>query len=129
MSTRRTAFPFLRMQRGDAPPDASTLGVTVSALNVGMPQNDSFAKSGKQDRKVAELVDIVLGWFDDTPGPAVVGLNEIAPVIEEKLVALLEARRPNAVGSAASETDCLLWRAPHGLSLRLSLLDYFLTKN
>ena len=74
------------MLRGDGPPDASTLG--VSALNVGMPEEHSFLK--KQDKKVADLADIIEQWFDDMPGPAVVGLNEIAPGIANKLVAALE---------------------------------------
>ena len=108
------------MPRGDAPPDASTLG--VSALNVGMPEEHSFGK--RQSSKVAQLADIIERWLGDTQGPAVVGLNEIAPGIANNLVReLVEARVLN-VGSAAHETNCLLWRAPDTTSLSLRLLSY-----
>ena len=115
--TPRAQDPCLAMERGDAstrarPPDASSLGVT--ALNVGMIQADAFsgiaprwARKGKQDEKLEVLAGHVLRWLQE--GPAVVGLNEIAPSLVEKLVRKLEQRRLD-VGIATSDSNSLLWR-------------------
>jgi hypothetical protein len=102
--------PFLAMERGDAstrthPPDASTLGVT--AFNVGMLQAISFAQ--RQDEKVAELAGHVKRWLEE--GPAVVGLNEIAPSIAKKLVEKLKEQKLD-VDIATSDSNSLLWRTP-----------------
>ena len=88
------------------PPDASTLGVT--AFNVGMIDPKAFAKT--QYDKVAELATHVKSWLDSEE-LAVVGLNEIAPSIAEKLVEELERRKLD-VGIATSESNSLLWRTP-----------------
>ena len=98
------------MERGDAstrthPPDASTLGVT--AFNVGMLQAISFAQT--QDEKVAELAGHVKRWLEE--GPAVVGLNEIAPSIAKKLVEKLKEQKLD-VDIATSDSNSLLWRTP-----------------
>ena len=68
---------------GTLPPDASTLVAT--AFNVGMINPDSFGKM--QDDKVRQLAGHVAKWLEQ--GPAVVGLNEIAPSIAVKLVGKL----------------------------------------
>ena len=85
-------------------PDASTLWVT--ALNVGMPQANSFDKS--QDEKVAKLAGYVEKWLEEDL--AVVGLNEIDPTIAEKLKRAL-AQKVN-VGMVIHETNSLVWRLP-----------------
>ena len=61
--------------------DASTLMAT--ALNVGMPQEESFR--GAHKAKVSKLARIVQDWLRD-PVPAVVGLNELHPTIANKLM-------------------------------------------
>ena len=90
------------------PPDASTLGVTVTAYNVGMIQADAFGK--KQPSMVATLADYVVNWLN-VEGPAVVGLNEIAPSMAKKLVEKLERQKLD-VGIATSDSNSFLWRTP-----------------
>ena len=88
------------------PPDASILGVT--AINVGMPQADAFG--WWQGMRVAELANHVTKWLSD--GPTVVGLNEIAPDIAEKLEKELEHRGLDVV-IETHESNSLLWQL-HG---------------
>jgi hypothetical protein len=87
------------------PPDASTLVVT--ALNVGMIHRDSFTR--QQDHLVAALAGHVEKWLEE--GPAVVGLNEIHPIIARKLVRQL-GRQQLDVGIATNDSNSLLWRTP-----------------
>ena len=91
------------------PPDASTLGVTVTAYNVGMIQADAFGK--KQPSMVATLADYVVNWLN-VEGPAVVGLNEIAPEIAGKLEKTLKEQWQLNVGRATHETNTILWCSP-----------------
>ena len=93
-------------------PDASTLGATC--FNVGMIASDSFAS--QQQGKVVELARHVFGWVQD--GPAVVGLNEIAPTIAQHLVERLQSDHGLAVDIATHESNSLLWRT---LSILLSI--------
>ena len=83
--------------------DASTLMAT--ALNVGMPQEESFR--GTQLQKVSKLARIVQEWLRE-PVPAVVGLNELHPTIANKLMEEL----PMTIDVATHGTNSLLWRAP-----------------
>ena len=84
--------------------DASTLGVT--AFNVGMINPDSFGRM--QDEKVAELARYVEQWLQLEDGPAVVGLNEIAPTIAQKVVEKLELE----VDIVTHDSNSVLWRTP-----------------
>ena len=87
--------------------DASMLGAT--AFNVGMITDHAFKNT--QDQKVAELAGHVEQWLVLDGGPAVVGLNEIAPNIAQKLVARLK-RQGLDVEIATHESNSLLWRIP-----------------
>ena len=100
------------------PPDASTLGVTVTAYNVGMIQANAFGK--KQPSMVATLADYVVNWLN-VEGPAVVGLNEIAPNIAELLEQALW-RRGFKVSIATHESNSLLWRSVLDWSLSTTFL-------
>ena len=101
---------------GAASADASTLGVT--AFNVGMLDEKAFGS--KQNSKVSDLAELVCRWLALDHGPAnVVGLNEIAPSIAQKLVEKLQGKGLD-VGFATHESNTLLWR----LSM-LSLLVCF----
>ena len=92
------------------PADASTLGtLTVTALNVGMMQADSF--KSQQKALVARLARHVLGWLDG-PGAAVVGLNEIHSTIAEKLKLKLVQLMMVRIQIATCESNSLVWRAP-----------------
>ena len=99
------------MPGASTPADASTLGtLTVTALNVGMIQEDAYRSS--QGVKVKKLAGHVLGWLDG-PGAAVVGLNEIHPTIAGELMRLLQQlAQAMGVQIATSESNSLLWRAP-----------------
>ena len=89
-------------------PDASTL--TVTALNVGMHQEDSFKRT--QGVLVAKLARYVQEWLDG-PGAAVVGLNEIHPTIAGKLMSeLRQSPQRMDVQIATSGSNSLLWCAP-----------------
>ena len=94
---------------GTLPPDASTLVAT--AFSVGMISSDSFGKT--QDDKVRQLVGHVGKWLQQ--GPAVVGLNEIAPIISVKLVEKLNMQ--SEVGVAIHESNTVLWRISINLCL------------
>ena len=87
-------------------PDASTLGAT--AFNVGMLQVDSFGN--KHSARVNELAGYVKTWLED--GPAVVGLNEIAPNIAEHLVERLQQHHKFNVGIATHQSNSVMWRNP-----------------
>ena len=110
--------PFLAMERGDAStraltPDASTLRVT--AFNVGMIQDDAFSgkrySAGTQDANLTELAGHVQRWLEE--GPAVVGLNEIAPEIAAWLEITLKEQTETQwmlnVGRATHETNTIFW--------------------
>ena len=96
-------------RRGDGPPEASTLSVT--SINVGEMQESGLAK----------LRNSIRQWLGDDQGPAVIGLDEIAPSIAIKIVATLE-NQPGSLrlGLAMNQggykrdgwVSCLLWRAP-----------------
>ena len=88
-----------------ATPDASMLGAI--AFNVGMIDANCFKKD--QDAKIQELAGYVEGWLHLEGGPAVVGLNEIAPPIAKKLVDRLQRNDVN-VGVFTHESNSLLWR-------------------
>ena len=61
------------------PADASTLGtLTVTALNVGMKEEDSFKST--QGTQLARLAGIIMKWLEG-PGAAAVALNENHPKI------------------------------------------------
>ena len=94
--------------------DASTLCCT--AFNVGMNNPTSFATS--QDEKLQTLAGHVKKWLDQ-PGPAVVGLNELAPNLAQKLVRDKLAKLP--IGTATNETNCVLWRTILNTSLLVLL--------
>ena len=70
---------------------------------------DSFGKM--QDDKVRQLAGHVVKWLQQ--GPAVVGLNEIAPTIAVKLVEKLNMHYE--VGIATHESNTVLWRIPINL--------------
>ena len=63
-----------------------------------------------QQAKVQELADHVSTWLHE--GLAVVGINEIHPVIAVKLVNDLLFRKNVDVGIATHETNSVLWRTP-----------------
>ena len=86
------------------PPGASTLGVT--ALNVGMNVPDAFGKN--QGDKVSELAVHVYNWLA-YEGPAVVGLNEIAPGFVQMLVVLLREAKFD-VHYVCQDSNCFMWR-------------------
>ena len=66
------------------PADASTLGtLTVTALNVGMKDEDSFKSI--QGLQVARLAGIIMEWLEG-PGAAAVALNDIHSTIAEKVL-------------------------------------------
>ena len=92
-------------------PEASALWVT--SLNVGLPDENAFGV----DAKIKELANIVDGWLSLVCGRppddlAVVGLNEIAPPLANKLEAELEYRGL-PVTLALHYSNCLVWRPPH----------------
>ena len=95
--------------------DASTLCCT--AFNVGMNMPSSFATS--QDEKLQILAGHVQKWLDQ-PGPAVVGLNELAAPLQQKLV--LDKLGNVPIGLAANDTNCLLWRTILNTSLLVWLV-------
>ena len=103
---------FEMARRYFAMPDASTLGATC--FNVGMIDSTSFGS--QQEGKVVELAGHVNEWLQD--GPAVVGLNEIAPTIAQHLVERLQSDHGLAVDIATHESNSLLWRT---LSILLSI--------
>ena len=93
------------------PADASTLGtLTVTALNVGMKEEDSFKSN--QGSKVARLAGIIMKWLEG-PGAAAVALNEIHSAIAEKVLRELQQKSPHMdIQKATSYSNSLLWRAP-----------------
>ena len=94
------------------PADASTLGtLTVTALNVGMNQEDSCKRS--QGSQVAKLAGIIMKWLEG-PGAAAVALNEVHSTIAEKVLRELQQKAPAAMNiqKATSYSNSLLWRAP-----------------
>ena len=88
-----------------ARPDASTLGAT--AFNVGMIDAHAFKRD--QDEKIQELPGHVEGWLQVEGGPAVVGLNEIAPPIAKKLIERLQRDNNLNVGHFTHESNTLMW--------------------
>ena len=93
------------------PADASTLGtLTVTALNVGMKDEDSFKSI--QGLQVARLAGIIMEWLEG-PGAAAVALNEIHSTIAEKVLRELQQKAPAMnIQKATSYSNSLLWRAP-----------------
>ena len=93
------------------PADASTLGtLTVTALNVGMKEEDSFKSI--QGSQVARLAGIIMEWLEG-PGAAAVALNEIHSTIAEKVLRELQQKAPAMnIQKATSYSNSLLWRAP-----------------
>ena len=93
------------------PADASTLGtLTVTALNVGMKEEDSFKSI--QGSLRARLAGIIMKWLEG-PGAAAVALNEIHPKTAEKILRDLQQKAPQMnMQKATSDTNSLLWRAP-----------------
>ena len=93
------------------PADASTLGtLTVTALNVGMKEEDSFKSI--QGSQVARLAGIIMKWLEG-PGAAAVALNEIHSTIAEKVLRELQQKAPAMnIQKATSYSNSLLWRAP-----------------
>ena len=93
------------------PADASTLGtLTVTALNVGMKEEDSFKSI--QGSQVARLAGIIMKWLEG-PGAAAVALNEIHSTIAEKVLRELQQKAPAMnIQKATSYSHSLLWRAP-----------------
>ena len=81
----------------------STLGATADASTLGVT---AFGRM--QDEKVAELARYVEQWLQLEDGPAVVGLNEVAPTIAQKVVEKLELE----VGIATHDSNSVLWRTP-----------------
>ena len=90
------------------PADASTLGtLTVTALNVGMNQEDS--RKCRQSSLRARLAVIIMQWLEG-PGAAAVALNEIHPEIA---VQLHRDPAPNMdIQIATSLSNSLLWCVP-----------------
>ena len=84
--------------------DASMLGAT--AFNVGMNASNSFAKH--QDIQVGELADYVKGWLSLDGQPSVVGLNELAPNIAQRLLTNLQNQHVD-IGIASYDTNHLVW--------------------
>ena len=93
------------------PADASTLGtLTVTALNVGMPEQDS--SKSNQGSQVAHLAGTIMEWLEG-PGAAAVALNEIHSTIAEKVLRELQQKAPAMnIQKATSYSNSLLWRAP-----------------
>ena len=93
------------------PADASTLGtLTVTALNVGMKEEDSFKSI--QGSLRARLAGIIMKWLEG-PGAAAVALNEIHSTIAAKLLRELQQTAPaKNIPKATSYSNRLLWRAP-----------------
>ena len=93
------------------PADASTLGtLTVTALNVGMKDEDSFTSI--QGLQVARLAGIIMEWLEG-PGAAAAALNEIHSTIAEKVLRVLQQNAPAMkIQKAISNSNSLLWRAP-----------------
>ena len=93
------------------PADASTLGtLTVTALNVGMKDEDSYKSS--QGLQVARLAEIIMEWLAGS-GAAAVALNEIHSTIAEKVLRELQQKAPAMnIQKATSYSNSLLWRAP-----------------
>ena len=93
------------------PADASTLGtLTVTALNVGMKEEDSFKSI--QGSQVARLAGIIMKWLEG-PGAAAVALNEVHSTIAEKVLRELQQKAPAMnIQKATSYSNSLLWRAP-----------------
>ena len=94
------------------PADASTLGtLTVTALNVGMKEEDSFKST--QGTQLARLAGIIMKWLEG-PGAAAVALNEIHPEIAVKLQRGLRQRAPRNmdIQIATSQSNSLLWCVP-----------------
>ena len=95
------------------PADASTLGtstLTVTALNVGMNQEDN--NKARQGSLMRRLAKNIMTWLD-RPEDAAVALNEIHSNIAEKLLKELQDRAPEMnIQKATSHSNSLLWRAP-----------------
>ena len=94
------------------PADASTLGtLTVTALNVGMKDEDSFKST--QGTQLAWLAGIIIKWLEG-PGAAAVALNEIHENIAAKLLRELRQRAPPNmdIQIATSLSNSLLWCVP-----------------
>ena len=93
------------------PADASTLGtLTVTALNVGMKEEDSFKHI--QGSQVARLAGIIMKWLEG-PGAAAVALNEIHSILAVKLLRELHLKAHAVnIQLATSYSNSLLWRAP-----------------
>ena len=93
------------------PADASTLStLTVTALNVGMKEEDSFKSI--QGSLRARLAGIIMKWLEG-PGAAAVALNEIHSTIAEKVLRVLQQNAPAMkIQKATSYSNSLLWRAP-----------------
>ena len=93
------------------PADASTLGtLTVTALNVGMKEEDSFKSI--QGSLRARLAGIIMKWLEG-PGAAAVALNEIHSNLAAKLLRELQQKAPAMnIQKATSYSNSLLWRAP-----------------
>ena len=92
------------------PADASTLGtLTVTALNVGMKEEDSFKSI--QGSLRARLAGIIMKWLEG-PGAAAVALNEIHSTIAEKVLRELQQKAPAMnIQKATSYSNSLMWRA------------------
>ena len=93
------------------PADASTLGtLTVTALNVGMIEEDSF--KSVPGKRVGQLARFIMGWLGG-PGAAVVGLNEIHPTSVVKLMKeIQQAGQTMDIDIDTWQSNSLLWRAP-----------------
>ena len=94
------------------PADASTLGtLTVTALNVGMNQEESCKKRSQGSLR-ARLAGIIMKWLEG-PGAAAVALNEIHSTIAEKVLRVLQQNAPAMkIQKATSYSNSLLWCAP-----------------
>ena len=93
------------------PADASTLStLTVTALNVGMKDEDSFKST--QGTQLAWLAGIIIKWLEG-PGAAAVALNEIHSILAANLLRELHLKaHAMNIQLVTSYSNSLLWRAP-----------------